>query len=65
MKLEYVPATEIGRKRQAWFKAHSKPGLTMDEYISLNEEALRLLPISEEESRLKTESLMATPEFVL
>jgi hypothetical protein len=65
MKPEYVPPTEIGKQRHAWFKAHAKCRMTMDEYVILNEEALRLFPISEEERRLKTESLMAMPEFVL
>jgi len=65
MKTEYVPPTEIGRQRQAWFKGHVKPGMTFEEAVRLNDEALRLFPRSEEERRLKTESLMAMPEFVL
>jgi len=65
MKIEYIPPTEIGKQRHAWFKAQVKPGMTFDEVIWLNEEALRLFPRSEEERRLKTESLMAMPEFVL
>jgi hypothetical protein len=65
MKWEYIPPTEVGRQRQAWFREHSKPGLTLDEYIRLNDEALRRFPVSAEERRLKTESRMEIPEFVL
>jgi len=65
MKTEYVPPTEIGRQRHAWFKAHIKPGMTFDEAVRLNDEALRLFPPSQEDRRLKTESLKAMPEFVL
>jgi hypothetical protein len=65
MKLEYIPPTEIGRQRHAWFKERVKPGMTFEEAVRLNDEALRLFPLSEEERRLKTESLMAMPEFVL
>ena len=65
MKPDYVPPTEIGKQRHVWFKAHAKSRMTMDEYVSLNEEALRLFPPSEEERRLKTETLLAMPEFVL
>jgi len=65
MNLEYIPPTESGRKRQAWFNAHSKPGMTMCDYISLNQEALRLFPVSDEERQLKPERLRAMPEFVL
>ena len=65
MKTEYVPPTEIGRQRQAWFKRRVKPGMTLTETIRLNDEALNLFPPTKEERRLKTESLMAMPEFVL
>jgi hypothetical protein len=65
MKLEYVPPTEMGKQRQAWFKEHHKPGMTFGEVIQLNEEALHLFPPTDEERRLKTESLMAMPEFVV
>jgi hypothetical protein len=65
MKIKYVPPTEIGRQRHAWFKQHVKPGMTFDEAVRLNDEALSLFPPTEEERRLKTESLMAMPEFVL
>ncbi len=65
MKTEYVPPTEMGRQRHAWFKEHVKSGMTFDETVRLNDEALRLFPPSEEERRLKTESLETMPEFVL
>jgi hypothetical protein len=39
--------------------------MTFDEAVWLNDEALRLFPPTEEERRLKAESLMAMPEFVL
>ena len=65
MKSEYVPPTEIGKQRHAWFKEHVKPGMTFAEAVRLNDEALSLFPPTEEERRLKTESLMAMPEFVL
>lgn len=65
MKPEYVPPTEVGNQRHAWFKDHVKPGMTLDEVVRLNNEALELFPRTEEERRLKTESLMTMPEFVL
>lgn len=65
MRPEYVPPTEMGRKRQAWFKERVKPGMTFTEAVQLNDEAFRMFPVTEEERRLKTESLMAMPEFVL
>jgi hypothetical protein len=65
MKPESVPPTEIGRQRQTWFKARVKPDMTFEEAVRLNDEALTSFPPSEEERRLKTESLKAMPEFVL
>jgi hypothetical protein len=65
MKAEYLPPTEIGRQRQAWFRERVKPVMTFEESVRLNDEALQLFPRSEEERRLKTESLMAMPEFML
>ena len=65
VKPQYVPPTEIGKQRHAWFKEYVKPGMTFEEATRLNEEALCLFPLSEEERRLKTEALMGIPEFVL
>jgi hypothetical protein len=65
MKTEFVPPTEIGRQRHAWFKERAKPGMTFDEAVWLNDNALRLFPPSQEERRLKTESLKTMPELVL
>lgn len=65
MRFEYVPPTEMGRKRQVWFKQHARPSMTFEETVRLNDEALHLFPVTEKERRLKTESLMAMPEFVL
>ena len=65
MKTEYESPTEIGKQRHAWFKKHGKTGMTFEESIRLNDEALRLFPVTKEERRLKTESLMAMPEFAL
>jgi hypothetical protein len=65
MKTEYVPPTKIGKQRQAWFKERVKPGMTFEEVVRLNDEALTLFPPTEEERRRKTETLMAMPEFVL
>lgn len=65
MELEYIPPTEIGRQRHAWYKQRAKPSMSFEENFRLNEEALRLFPASEEERRLKTKSLLAMPEFVL
>jgi hypothetical protein len=65
IKTEYVPPTEIGRQRHAWFKEHVEPGMTFDEIVRLNDEALNLFPPTEEERRLKSESLKDIPEFVL
>jgi hypothetical protein len=65
MNQEYVPPTGIERQCHALFKEHVKPEMTFGEVIRLNDEALRLYPPTEEERRLKMESLMAMPEFVL
>jgi hypothetical protein len=65
MKPEYVPPSEIGKQRHAWFRQHARPGMTFDEAVRLNDEAFRLFHTIEAERRLKTESLMAMPEFVL
>jgi hypothetical protein len=65
MNLKFLPPTEIEKQRSVWFADHAKPGMTMDDCLRLNDEALRLFPRTEEERRRKTESLMAMPEFVL
>jgi hypothetical protein len=58
MNSEFVQPAEIEKQR-------AKPGIAMDEFIQLNDEARRRFPRTKEESRQKTESLMAMPEFVL
>jgi len=63
MSLEFLPPTEIETQRSAWFAQHPKPGMTLDEYLRLHEEALRQFPRTKEERQRKTESLMALPEF--
>ena len=65
MKQEFIPPTETEKQRSAWFREHTKPGMTFSEFIRLNDEALNLYPRTEEERQRKTESLMAMPEFVL
>jgi methionine aminopeptidase len=65
MKTEFVPPTEIEKQRNAWFKQRAKPGMTFEDCIRLNDEALHLFPSTEEERRQKTENLIAMPEFVL
>ena len=65
MKTNYEPPTEIGKQRKAWFKQQVKPGMTFEESVRLNDEALRLFPVTTEERRLKMESLTAIPEFIL
>jgi hypothetical protein len=65
MKEQPSLPTDIRQQRSAWFKERAKPGITLDEVIRLNEEALRLFPVTKEERRLKMEDLMAMPEFVL
>ena len=65
MKTEYVPPTEIGKQRHAWFREYTRPEMTFEEAVRLNDEALRLFPLTEEERRLKFESLKDIPEFVL
>ena len=65
MKTDHKSATDIRQQRSAWFQERVKPGLTTAEVFQLNEEALRLFPVTKEERRQKTERLMAMPEFVL
>jgi hypothetical protein len=65
MKTEFVPPFEVQRQRNAWFKQQAKPGMTLTEVMQLNEEVFRHFPHTEEERRLKAESLKDVPEFVL
>ncbi|HEV2438213.1 MAG TPA: hypothetical protein VG077_19650 [Verrucomicrobiae bacterium] len=46
MTTEYVPPTEIGRQRHAWFQEHAKAGMTFDEVVWPNDKAVRLFPPS-------------------
>jgi hypothetical protein len=62
---QYPPPLQIREQRSAWFKERAKPGMTVDEALRLNDEALRLFPRTKEERRQKLEDLMAMPEFVL
>jgi hypothetical protein len=63
--MKTTPQTEIEEQRNASFKKRAKSGMTTDEFIRLNDEALGLFPRTEEERRQKIESLMGMPEFVL
>jgi len=65
MDLEFQPPTEIERKPDAAFAERAKPGMTMDEYIRLNEEIRQLYPVTAEERQQKFERLKASPEFAL
>ena len=65
MKMEFAPPTEIAEQRSAWFKDHAKPGMAFDDAVHLNDEALRLCPLTEAERRLKTERLTTMRELVL
>ena len=65
MKEQSTPPTDIRQQRSAWLKERVKPGMTTDEAMRLNGEALRLFPPTEEERRQKFEDLRAIPEFVL
>ena len=65
VKTEYMPPTEIGKQRHTWFKEHVKPDMKFEEIARRNDEALNLFPPTEEERRLKSESLKDIPEFVL
>jgi len=62
---DHTSPYEITREREAWFKAHLRPGMPVGEVFQLNEEAVRLFPVTKEELRLKWEYLMTIPEFVL
>lgn len=63
MKTEHNP--DIRQQHSAWFKERVRPGMTKDEIFRLNDEALRLFPVTEEERRQKFKDLKAMPEFVL
>jgi hypothetical protein len=65
MNLEFEPPTELEKQRDKYFAELAKPGMTMDELVRVNDEVLRMFPVTLEERRLKKESLMAMPEFVL
>jgi hypothetical protein len=65
MSIEFLPLTETEKQRNTWFKFHARPGMKFDEFIQLNDEALRLFPQTEEERQQKTKSLIAMPEFAL
>lgn len=55
----------MSRKRHDWVQQHVRPGVTFEEGVRLNDEALRLFPPTDEERRLKMERLKDIPEFVL
>jgi len=65
MNLEFQPPTEVEQQRSEWFRQRTKTGMSVDEFIRLNEEAMRSFPLNEEERRRKAESLKGIPEFVL
>jgi hypothetical protein len=65
MSTDFLPHTENEKQRSIWFKSHAMPGMKFDEFIQLNDEALRLFPQTEEERQQKTKDLIAIPEFVL
>jgi hypothetical protein len=65
MKGQSAPPIDIRQQPSAWFKERVKPGMTFDEVIRLNGEALRLFPVTKEERLQKFEDLKAMPEFVL
>lgn len=65
MNLEFLPPTEIEKRRTAWFAEHAKPGMTINEYWRLNEKVCQLFPRTDEERRRKAEAMANIPEFVL
>jgi hypothetical protein len=65
MSLEFLPPTEIEKQRAAWFTKRTKPGMTMDDFLRLNEEVYQLFPQTPQERQQKFEMLQAMPEFVL
>jgi hypothetical protein len=56
--------TEIERKRAAWWAAHGRPGMPLDEVLRLNEDLITLFPMTPEE-REQRAGQMVDVEFVL
>jgi hypothetical protein len=52
-------------KRAEWFEQHARPGMTFKDACELNEQALRLFPVTLEEREQKWQELKDMPEFVL
>jgi hypothetical protein len=65
MKVKYIRPTEQGKNRAKWFDEHVKTGMSRQEVLEVIDQAVRLFPRSEEERRLKMESLKNVPKFVL
>ena len=65
MSQEFLLPTQIEKQRHAYFSKRAKPGMTMGEYFQLNQEILRLFPVTREERQAKFEQWKAIPEFVL
>jgi hypothetical protein len=57
--------TELQKLRSAMFAELYKKGMSLNEVFEINEQVRLRYPVTEEERRQKTESLMRMPEFVL
>jgi hypothetical protein len=62
--MEYAQ-TEIEKKRGAWWAEHYRPGMTLDEVFSLNEQLVGLFPMTREERERRAREMENVPEFVL
>jgi hypothetical protein len=63
MKKDIWATTEIEKQRDAWSKEQVKPNMTYEGFFQLNDECLRLFPVTLEERQRKTERPKAIPEF--
>ena len=60
-----LPQTEIEKKRAAWWTEHVKQGMSFSEFVQLNEERIRLFPLTEEERKQRAKDMEGMVEFVL
>lgn len=63
--MQDFPLTDIQKKRKEMWSWHYKPGMSLTEVCDLNSKIIAQFPPTQEERKLKWESLKDMPEFVL
>lgn len=63
--MQNVQLTDIQKKRKAMWSEHYKPGMSFAEACDLNGKIMAQFPQTQEERKLKCESVKDVPEFTL